>query len=411
MNKLKDKKGDILFLCQFFYPEYVSSATLPFDTAAGLESAGFQVDVICGYPGEYVKAGNVPMKEKIHGISIHRVRYFQPKRNNSIGRLVNYFSFTLMILFRLFSMKGYRYIVVYSNPPLLPYIASLANSLFKTKVFFVCYDVYPEIAIATQSISERGLIARLMRRINAGVFSRLEKVIALSGEMGQFIVKNRYIATDRIEIIPNWFNDTRVHMGDVKNVSAMNAEIADFCSNSYIVSYFGNMGKCQDMDIIVETIRALKNADGIKFLFAGHGCKVSEIREVIKAESIQNARVFEYLHEEDYLDALNKSSCFIVSLKKSLGGLCCPSKTYSYLSTGRPLLIFMDRDSDIVREIEAYNAGFFIGNQEEMVERILELKNNSDTQQMMAKNCKALYRERHRMEYSIQKYCALFGGE
>ena len=29
------KKKDILFLCQYFYPEYVSSATLPFDTACG----------------------------------------------------------------------------------------------------------------------------------------------------------------------------------------------------------------------------------------------------------------------------------------------------------------------------------------------------------------------------------------
>ena len=29
-------KKDILFLCQFFYPEYISSAVLPFDTAKAL---------------------------------------------------------------------------------------------------------------------------------------------------------------------------------------------------------------------------------------------------------------------------------------------------------------------------------------------------------------------------------------
>lgn len=47
------KKKDILFLCQFFYPEHNSSATLPFDTAVYLAEHGLQVDALCGYPKEY----------------------------------------------------------------------------------------------------------------------------------------------------------------------------------------------------------------------------------------------------------------------------------------------------------------------------------------------------------------------
>ena len=39
-------KKDILFLCQFFYPEYISSAVLPFDTAKALHQAGFSVEVL-----------------------------------------------------------------------------------------------------------------------------------------------------------------------------------------------------------------------------------------------------------------------------------------------------------------------------------------------------------------------------
>ena len=36
---LKHKK-DILFLCQFFYPEYISSAQLPYDTVRALKNEG-----------------------------------------------------------------------------------------------------------------------------------------------------------------------------------------------------------------------------------------------------------------------------------------------------------------------------------------------------------------------------------
>jgi hypothetical protein len=53
MKKSKNEKKDILFLCQFFYPEYNSSATLPFDTAKYLANNGFTVDALCGYPKEY----------------------------------------------------------------------------------------------------------------------------------------------------------------------------------------------------------------------------------------------------------------------------------------------------------------------------------------------------------------------
>lgn len=42
---MKHKK-DIVFLCQFFYPEYISSAQLPFDTAAALAKEGFSVGEI-----------------------------------------------------------------------------------------------------------------------------------------------------------------------------------------------------------------------------------------------------------------------------------------------------------------------------------------------------------------------------
>ena len=67
-------KKDILFLCQFFYPEYISSAVLPFDTAKALHQAGFSVEVLCGYPREYSDSKNVPQTETAEGIFIRRLK-------------------------------------------------------------------------------------------------------------------------------------------------------------------------------------------------------------------------------------------------------------------------------------------------------------------------------------------------
>ena len=86
----------------------------------------------------------MPIREAKGGVSIRRLRYMQLSRRSRLGRLINYFSFTLSVLLHLFEIRNYRAVIVYSNPPVLPIAAILANKLFKTKIIFVSYDVYPD---------------------------------------------------------------------------------------------------------------------------------------------------------------------------------------------------------------------------------------------------------------------------
>ena len=98
------KKKDILFLCQFFYPEYISSAQLPYDTVLALKEAGFSVGALCGYPHEYLDGADIPTREVVDGVSIHRLKYIQTGRAGFLGRIINYFSFTFMVLLHLFEI-------------------------------------------------------------------------------------------------------------------------------------------------------------------------------------------------------------------------------------------------------------------------------------------------------------------
>lgn len=109
---VKKMKRDILFLCQFFYPEYNSSATLPFDTASYLAQNGYSVGALCGYPREYNTSGEVPVRETKDGVSIHRLHYMQLNRHSRLGRLINYFSFTLSVLLHIFEIKDYQAVIV-----------------------------------------------------------------------------------------------------------------------------------------------------------------------------------------------------------------------------------------------------------------------------------------------------------
>ncbi len=396
---MKHKK-DILFLCQFFYPEYISSATLPFDTAVALKKAGFSVDALCGYPKEYAVEKAVPLCEEAEGVGIRRVKYIQTGRKGFLGRIINYFSFTFMVLLNLWRIRDYRAVVVYSNPPVLPWVAALAKALFGTRLIFVAYDLYPEIAVNTGALRQGSLICRMMEFINRSVYRRADAVVALSGEMKDFIVANREIAPEKIHVIPNWYQD--------QPSEDVSGEENPFRKDGrFTVSYFGNMGTAQDMQTILDAIRLLKDAHQYRFLFAGHGNKMEALRQITREENLENVEIYDFLKGKDFRNALAAADCALISLERGLTGLCVPSKTYSYMMQGIPLLAIMD-PGDIVRDIEA-GAGKWVRNGEAhaLAEQIRHMAENPREHSRMRQTCRELFLKKYTTQVCTAMYVDL----
>lgn len=401
---MKSRK-DVLFLCQFFYPEYVSSATLPYDTALALSQEGFKVDVLCGYPSEYTNDKAVPFKEIHKGINIMRLNYIQMNRRSFFGRLINYFSFTLSMFTKLFCIRNYKTVIVYSNPPILPLVASLANMVFGTKIIFVSYDIYPEIAIRTNMISRNGITTKVMKMINNSLYKRVTKVIALSIDMKEELLKLRSeLNENQIEVIPNWFEDRPIDDFKKSYNNELFAQVN--AEKNMVVSYFGNMGTAQDVDTLINAIKILKHDTDISFILAGHGNKLPVIKEAMEKEQLKNIFIYDFLHGQDFQDALNISDVFVVSLEKNITGLAVPSKTYSYMMAGKPIISIMGQKTDISRELIKNKAGYSIENDDvsNLVAALEYLKNNEKDRLSMGENSRKLFEEKYTTQKSTSKY-------
>lgn len=399
------EKRDVLFLCQFFYPEYVSSATLPYDTAQALNKAGFTVDALCGYPREYNLHGPVPKQENVDGIGIQRLKYIQTKRAKFVGRLINYFSFTFAVLLQFARLRNYRSIIVYSNPPVLPWIASMAAKMFGTKVIFVCYDVYPEIAIRTNTLRGKSIICKMMRAINKSLYKRVSMVVALSQDMKDFLLQNRKELDERrITVIPNWYEDKQPLDHERAFTNPLFEKLT--ARKAFVVSYFGNMGVAQDLDTLLSVIKEFRDSPDIAFLFAGHGKKVASINEMSKTEQIDNVYVFDFLHDTDYPDALCISDAFVVTLGAELTGMAVPSKTYSYMMSGKPVIAIMSRDTDLSKELTTRNAGFGlnVGDISGLVSALKKLRSDDAGRQAMGANARKLFKEKYTTEICTARY-------
>ena len=398
-------KKDILFLCQFFYPSRLSSAILPYETAKALVQEGFTVDVITGK----VKRKDVktPKKEEINGINIKRLTYYQGKSKKKIPRLISYATYILANYINIFKFKKYKVIIVYSNPPILPKIALLANKWFGTKIIYVSYDVYPEISNAIGATKKNGLISKSMNRINKKLFMRSSAVIALSNEMKEFMIQNRDVDPNIIHVIPNWHEDLIPKNNDF--------EISHIFSSfkrkdDMIVSYFGNLGPLQNVEAIIETAKIIKEINpNIKFLIAGHGSKVNYVLNEIIEYELTNVCFHNFLEGDDFKSAIKLTDINIVSLIDEATGLAVPSKTYSYYMSGKPVIALMNKNTDIYKEIKKNNAGTVISNNsvKRLVEELLHLYENPAKVLEMGNKARNLYLNKYTVDINTRKYCNL----
>jgi len=397
-------KKDLLILCQYFYPEYVSSATLPTELGEDLVKKGLSIDVLCGYPNEYSNGNKVPKKENYKGINIHRVKYTKLNNKTKIGRIINFFSFFLSILLRLPSLFKYKCILVYSNPPILPLIPYFVSRISKTKFVFVAFDVYPDTAIMLGMIKKGSVIEKLMHYINRKVYKHASRVIALGSEMKRYMVNHGIaIKPEIVEIIPNWYSDEKITNRSVIN----NKEFKNLRQKwPFIVLYSGNMGTCQDMETILKCLYKLKNNKDILFLFTGHGNKIDYVKKYIESNKIQNAKVYGFLLGDDYADVLKIADICLVSLVEGIEGLGVPSKTYGYLAFGKPVLAIMSGDTDIVRNLKEYNAGGNVlqGDVEGLEKLILQFKNDKDKLQTSGQNARKMFEDLYRRQICTEMY-------
>ncbi len=400
------KTKDVLLMCQFFYPEYVSSATLPFDTAKALADAGYKVGALCGYPKEYSEGEKVPKRENVEGVDIKRLKYIQVGRKGTFGKLINYFSFVIAVFFNLFTAARYKMILVYSNPPILPFFALMAKKLFGCKLVFVSYDVYPEIASAGGYTGGGGIITKALIFTNKHVFKNADRVVAVSADMMDYLRSNRNISKEKVMDIPNWYADGGECLkGDRKNTRLF----SEYSNEDFIVSYLGNLGICQDDTTIIDAMRELRHRDNIKFIFAGHGSKMESLKNTVQREGLSNVKIHGFLRGQDFEDVLAVSDMYIVSLIDGLYGLCAPSKAYSYMMQGRAIITIMDKKSEIALDVSENNAGGCFANNEgkEIAAFIEEMSKDPEKCLEMGRNSRKVFLEKYEKKKCLAKYIDL----
>ena len=264
-------------------------------------------------------------------------------------------------------------------------------------------DIFPEVAEALNVGGSLGRVAfRLMRPFRNWSL-RAARTNVVVGEGMATRLREQGIPSERIRVIPNWSDGTRI----LPIPAAQNKLRKSWALNSgFIVGYAGNLGRAHDTATILDAMTLLQQqaaaspadavARKITFVFVGGGAQRARLERQVLQQRLPNVRLYPYQPRELLAETLGVADVHLISLNPALEGLIVPSKFYGIAAAGRPMLFIGAADGEIARLIEEIGCGFTVapGDGQALLDHILQLASDPELCESMGARARAAFAKR-----------------
>lgn len=291
--------------------------------------------------------------EKTNWGSITRVQPFAGKtKSNLLRRAVGFILFSYLVGLRaLFAGKVWRRVdgVLAMSPPLTLGLIGWHTKLFRGgKLVFNIQDIFPDAAIETGAITNKKIIsfASWLERTS---YKCSDSVVLLSDDLANNVQsKLEQEFHKRIRVIPN-FVDTQA-INPTSRLTNYRTELG--IGDALVVMYAGNVGFSQSLEMLIIAARELPQ---LIFVINGEGAARESLKK--SAHGLSNVKFGDYQDASRLSEVLATGDIHVVPLKRGLGSVSVPSKTYSVLAAGRPVVAAVDLDTEVPRILAAARAG------------------------------------------------------
>lgn len=274
------------------------------------------------------------------------------------------------------------------------------------KVVAMLQDIWPDNAVSSGIIKEGSILYRYFEMWQRYVYKKADKIISISDDMKQFIA-SKGVNPDKIEVIYNWgYSDEIVDISWRENEFVRKYNLNQ---EKFYAIYAGNIGRMQNVELIVEAAKILKNNDKIHFLIIGDGVKKKDIEALIAKYSLDNVQMLPMQPSTLATSVYFAAGVNIVPLVEGGVKTALPSKTGVVLSCGRPVIFAFGIDCEFSKQLMRYDAGVSVSasDSSELAKRIQELSNQNITRVNGALD---FFKKEFVQSINVQKYVEIVLG-
>src|SRR5450759_1791277 len=180
----------VIFLNRYFYPDHSATSQILSDLAFFLAGNGHEVCVVTSCQRYDDPAANLPLRARIDGVEVQRVRTTRFGRDNLVGRAADYATFYLAAGWRLWRIaRAGDVIVAKTDPPLISVVAAIVARWRGARLVNWVQDVFPEVAEALGVRALAGPQAGLLRRLRNGAFRSAAANVVLGERMAAVVAR------------------------------------------------------------------------------------------------------------------------------------------------------------------------------------------------------------------------------
>lgn len=348
----------LVVLCPHFAPDIAPTGVVMTRIVEELARRGHELHVVTALPWyrnhaiEPGWAGRLWRTERTAWGSVTRVHPFPGKsKRNLARRAAGFVLFSILVGVRALFAGRRRRIdgVLAMSPPLtLGMTGWMVRLVRGGRLVFNIQDVFPDAAVETGAITGRRIItvARWFERVS---YHRSDSVVLLSEDLADNVrAKVAPLHRHKVHVVPNFVDVEAIQPGERRNSYRAELGIGD----EIVVMYAGNVGFSQSLDLVLAAAERLPH---VAFVVNGDGAALGDLRR--RAEGLANVYFSGYQPIERLAEVLAAGDLHLVPLRRGLARVSVPSKTYSILAAGRPVLAAIDPGTEVPRILAVSGAG------------------------------------------------------
>jgi colanic acid biosynthesis glycosyl transferase WcaI len=359
----------ISVLCPHFAPDVAPTGEVMTSIATELARRGHRLHIVTALPWYRDHAvvagwdGQLVRHEETALGRVTRVHPFPTDKANIPARALAFGGFTALAAVEAALTAGRPDVVFAMSPPLTLGLAGWAVARARRVPFvFNIQDVFPDVAVELGLLTDRRVIAAAAG-LERFTYRRADAVTVLSDDLADNVrakvtrglvgrAAERQAA--KVRVIPNFVDTVRIRPSSPDNAYRREFGLDD----RRVVLYAGNVGLSQSLDLVLAAAVALAPEQDVVFVINGGGAAKAEL--VRRAAGLDNVRFVDMQPKERLPEVLAAGDLHVVPLKRGLARSSVPSKLYSILAAGRPIVASVDPGTEVARTVERAGAGLAV---------------------------------------------------
>jgi colanic acid biosynthesis glycosyl transferase WcaI len=394
----------ILFITEHFAPE-------PNCITSGLSEelvrAGHSVRVITAHPnypiGRFyagVTTPWLPKRSTENGVHIWRLPIIPYHGKSKIKRAISYLSFLIFaLLWIIFTQLIWfpRRVIVYQTPFTMG-LAALPFKVIRSKIVFLCVDLWPESFVASGVAPNGGLLKALF--LYSRFINRIAQILITSTQSMRLRYIRDGIDPVRVHFVPVWVDGIPQQLGPVVPQTGFPRKVV----------YAGNIGPAQSLGVLVQALaQVIDLSDKLSVEIIGYGTEEEMLKNMVRDLGLTNIIFRGLVSPQEAFASTSAATASLVHLASSpMFRMTLPSKIASCLASGTVLLCGVDGEASELFSDHPGILRFASGSVSELAAHLRSLATMGESEILLrARASRAIYENTFHRDLLTAKYCEL----